>query len=268
MYHDFNIPQKSKDGSDLVLSFQMHQKFQYGVVAWNFVLPNKPTKEDARHAAFRVKAEETEYSRAVSALRLEPQWDEVRQFSRLTIPMENPQDVVMFMRSNQELIRSFDILAIQPTNEKSFTFCCQHMTDLDIISLDATSSQTFPIRHASAHAAMRQGIHFEICYGPSLEDPDTRNAFLAYAMHLVRVTKGGANMILSSGVNDRLLLRSPLDVINLCVLFGMKWDAAKNCVGQNGRKVLLHAQSRKALRGIVEVEEIDKHESISVCCLE
>ena len=53
--------------------------------------------EQAKRALFRVEPEETEYSRAVSALRLEPQWDEVRQFSRLTIPMENPQDVVMFM---------------------------------------------------------------------------------------------------------------------------------------------------------------------------
>lgn len=156
--------------------------------------------------------------------------------------MDNPQHNLGINASN-EVIRSYDLIAIQPENEKMFQVACTSL-ECDIISLDMTARLPFPIRPGFVTVALQRGVVFELCYGPMIEDPNFRRHTIGNALTLVRATKG-KNIILSSAGKAPWQIRAPVDVINLAGLLGIPSHLRQQCIASTAGFCFSHAATRK-----------------------
>eukprot|EP01112_Ceratiomyxa_fruticulosa_P002666 TRINITY_DN1280_c0_g4_i5.p1 TRINITY_DN1280_c0_g4~~TRINITY_DN1280_c0_g4_i5.p1 ORF type:complete len:222 (+),score=32.96 TRINITY_DN1280_c0_g4_i5:558-1223(+) len=148
---------------------------------------------------------------------------------------------------------NFDIVAVQPTDEKTFVAACAN-ADVDIITLDTSARLSFPLRPAIVHQATVRGVHFELNYSLSLRDPNTLKHFISTAVTLIRSTRG-KYLILSSGALSDMELRSPKDIANLCSLFGLPFSIGKETVQKAPQAVVLHAELRSIPQGILKIVE-------------
>ncbi|KAJ3282112.1 hypothetical protein HDU76_008774, partial [Blyttiomyces sp. JEL0837] len=135
-----------------------------------------------------------------------------KQLSRFTLIVDDHAANYNLTASNPKL-QSYDLLAVQPTTEKSFQMACNQY-DIDIISLDFGSRLPFYLKATTVNMAIQRGICFEICYGGAIRDSTARRNIIANAAALMRVTNG-KNVILTSEAMRAMEVRGPFDVINL-----------------------------------------------------
>jgi ribonuclease P/MRP protein subunit RPP1 len=196
----------------------------------------------------------------------------LRQLSRMTLVLDETSMGKQghgLTTTNQSALLSYDLLAVKPFNDVSFSAACLSMTELkpisiDIISLDVASSArpSFFMRRTLVNSAISNGAVFEICYGKALtsgsDDPKheasttlkARRNIISATRELLRVTNG-RNVILSSGASDLLGIRGPYDVINLATIFGMNATAARDAISSTCRALVIRAETRKTYRGVV-----------------
>lgn len=118
--------------------------------------------------------------------------------------------------SNNPLLTSYDIVAVQPGTDSLFLKCCQS-PDIDIISFDMTQRLPFKLKHNIVTQAIDKGIYFEVCLSQLLKDALARRIFISNVTDLVRVTRG-KGILFTSGATSPLHLRAPYDFVNLYVL--------------------------------------------------
>ena len=81
-------------------------------------------------------------------------------------------------------------------------------------------------------------------------------------MQLVKLCKGGRNMILASEATQMVFMRSPSDVHLLAKLIGIEGQqACQATTQQNCARVLQHAHHRRTYRGVAELVEISSDSS-------
>lgn len=195
--------------------------------------------------------------------------------TRCTVPLVSGSAASKNPRLS-DLRPHYDILAVRPADERALQLACADL-DPDIISLDLARRYPFPFRHSIIGLAVRRGIAIELCYSGATSGGEAgatgtqgasqvgasqaavnetevrRNAF-TNAQALLRASRGGRGVIISSGARSALGIRAPGDAINLAVVWGMKPDAAADAVGETVRKTLAAARIRsKSYRGVVEV---------------
>lgn len=172
-----------------------------------------------------------------------------------------------------ELRPHYDVIAVLPTDERSLQQACSEL-DVDVISLDLARRHPFVFKHSTIGAAVRRGVAVELCYSTSTapgsegasgasqagasqtastEAEARRNAF-SNAQALLRASRGGRGVVISSGARSALGIRAPADVVNLAIVWGMRPDAAADAVGETARKAVAATHMRgKSFRGVVEV---------------
>lgn len=64
-------------------------------------------------------------------------------------------------------MKSYDLVAVQPTADKIFQECCQSL-DVDIITFDLSQKMDFRIKRNTVKSAMTRGVVFEICLNSAL----------------------------------------------------------------------------------------------------
>jgi len=158
-------------------------------------------------------------------------------------------------------LTKFDFRAVAPTSEKTFMQSCSTL-DIDIISFEMTEKLPYMLKRTYIGTAIERGIHFEIKYSPAIRDSSLRQNTISNARMLVSLSKG-KNIILSSGCETPLELRSPQDVANLALLFGLTPKQAKDAVSTNYQKLISKSRSRKtascaiSLTTVAEMPEED-----------
>ncbi|XP_059173269.1 ribonuclease P protein subunit p30-like [Physella acuta] len=178
------------------------------------------------------------------------------QLSRITAVIKDASNT---HRLGSPDIQSYDIIAVQPTNEKTFQLACSTL-DIDLISLNFTESLGFSLRRQLINLAASRGIFFEIVYSPALINNQAKRYIIANAMSLINAA-GGKNIIISSSAEKPIDLRSPMDVMNLARLFGLNHFQAKSAISINCRAVLKHAETRKTCKSVVSVKTITPKEA-------
>jgi ribonuclease P/MRP protein subunit RPP1 len=141
-------------------------------------------------------------------------------------------------------------VAVRPTTEKAFLAACTQW-EIDIISLDLTQLLPFRLKIATVGQAIARGIYFEIQYSPLFSSPSTRKNWLSNTAALVRASQG-KNLIISSGAESAIHMRSPADIANLSILFGLNPQLAKDSMSKHYSSALLHAETRKTYRGSIK----------------
>ncbi len=167
----------------------------------------------------------------------------IKQLSRVTIVLEDPLDVHSLGASN-EALHAFDLVAVRPTTARALTAICQS-ADVDIICFDISKKLPFPLnRKVFAEAALK-GVHFEICYGPVLENSSTRRDAISGGRAIVECVRG-QNIILSSGADSVAGIRGPEDVVCLAHTLGLNKSAAYNALRICSLNALKHGENRRA----------------------
>ncbi|KAL8852864.1 MAG: hypothetical protein Q9221_002240 [Calogaya cf. arnoldii] len=149
----------------------------------------------------------------------------------------------------------YDLLAIRPTSEKTLQQTCLSLPTIDIISLDCTLRYPFYFRQTTLLAAVERGIRFEICYAQGiLGTGEARRNLISNATQLVRATRGGRGIIVSSEAQRALACRGPWDVVNLGIGWGLVKERAVEALQREARGVVVGAEMRRrSYRGVVDV---------------
>jgi ribonuclease P/MRP protein subunit RPP1 len=118
--------------------------------------------------------------------------------------------------------------------------------------LDLTQLLPFRLKFATIGQAIARGIYFDIQYSPLFSSPSTKKNWVSNTAALVRASQG-KNLVISSGAESAIHMRSPTDIANLCILFGLKPQAAKESMSKHYLSALLHAETRrKTYRGSIK----------------
>ncbi|XP_039191913.1 ribonuclease P protein subunit p30 isoform X3 [Crotalus tigris] len=161
----------------------------------------------------------------------------IKILSRLTLVVSDPSHCNV-LRATSTNIKYYDIFAVFPKNAKLFHVACTTL-DVDLVCVDVTEKLPFFIKRPSVNVAIERGIYFELIYVPAIKDSTMRRYTISNACSLMQICRG-KNIILSSGAEKPIQLRSPYDVANLGWLFGLSESNGKATVSTNSRAVLLH----------------------------
>eukprot|EP00742_Colponemidia_sp_Colp-10_P003196 GILJ01003405.1.p2 GENE.GILJ01003405.1~~GILJ01003405.1.p2 ORF type:complete len:200 (+),score=31.38 GILJ01003405.1:1876-2475(+) len=167
--------------------------------------------------------------------------------------MENPKTNYQ-VGANNPVLQSYDLLALKPSDEKSFAACCSQY-ECDIICFDLSQRLPFYIKRPPVGQALERGIYFEITYSSALRDVSSRRYLISNTLALLRMT-GGKNVILASAARDAMDLRGPYDVINLGSLFGLNPAQSRAAICENARSVAIHGETRSTFKAVAEVASI------------
>ncbi|KAG2485580.1 hypothetical protein HYH03_015741 [Edaphochlamys debaryana] len=174
----------------------------------------------------------------------------LRQLSRLHFVAADPVQAAQ-LAAAADVVRSYDIVSIAPKSERVLFQACSSL-DVDVIALELASRSALKLRAPAVKAALKRGIHFEICYAPGLREPTARRNLFCAAQALVRATRG-RNILLSSSARSAFEVRSPLEVAAMATLFGLTRQQAQDALCLAPRAVLAHAAARLAGRGAAPV---------------
>ncbi|KAM3448705.1 hypothetical protein MY3296_007513 [Beauveria thailandica] len=171
---------------------------------------------------------------------------------RATFPLSDPSAPNYRLNA---LASAYDILAVRPTTAEAFQNACLTL-DVPLISLDLSQRHPFHFRPKPCMAAVARGVRFEVCYAQLLNAPDARAraAFIGNVTGLLRATRGGRGVILSSEARTALGLRAPADVVNLLAVWGLPSDRGLEGLRALPRGVVVNeGLKRTGFRGIVDI---------------
>ncbi|XP_064418807.1 ribonuclease P protein subunit p30 isoform X1 [Latimeria chalumnae] len=172
----------------------------------------------------------------------------IRVLNRLTLVVSDHSHCNE-LRATSPRTRLYDVVAVFPKTEKLFHAACTSL-DVDLICINVTEKQPFPVRRPAVNAAIERGIYFELVYTPAIKDSTMRRYTISNVVNLMQTCKG-KNIIISSAAENPLELRGPYDVANLGLLFGLSEQDAKAAVSSNCRAAILHGETRRTAFGVI-----------------
>jgi ribonuclease P/MRP protein subunit RPP1 len=168
-----------------------------------------------------------------------------------------------------KILNTYDLIAIRPVAsedkkveniwEAAFT-----KSDADIISVDLSKKMNFWINKTWVKTALEKCIHIELTYGADcLEGSQAnRKIFFTNAMNLIKLTKGGKGIVMSSQASQALFQRSPVDVISMAQMLGIgNPTMAMATVHDHAARCFKHAHIRKTYKGVAELVAVKPEEN-------
>lgn len=113
------------------------------------------------------------------------------RLTRLTVRFGEPGELQDILSRHNDLVRRYDLLALEPTSERAFVSACNNKR-ADIITLPLGIRLPFRLRAPAVRAAAANGVALEVSYNPALMDTAARRNFFANATAVVRAAGSGA----------------------------------------------------------------------------
>jgi len=174
---------------------------------------------------------------------------------RLTIVLDQDSEKGFGLtNAHSNLFSSYDVIALAPTTETTFSLACLTHTQPSPLSAHIISVPLdvprlpFRMKHTMVRTALRYGAVFEISYASALDNTAKRNWWAA-AREVVRVTKG-KGLIVTGGGADVADLRAPRDAGNLITFLGLAQDMAHDAATTTPKSLVLRALTRKTYRAV------------------
>ncbi|KAG7661295.1 RPP1 [[Candida] subhashii] len=182
---------------------------------------------------------------------LSPQFKNLKLFTRLTLIINDSSKLTGLTK----LQNHFDLIAIQPLNEKALQLTITNL-DIDLISLNLASRLPFFLKHKIIGSGIEKGIKFEICYsslvsgsigyanvGNETNVNLIKKNFFSNVLQLVRATRS-RGIVVSSGATQPLQIRNSNDILVLLKTLGLDRSRAKSCISVNPERVLVNGRLR------------------------
>ncbi|XP_031342142.1 ribonuclease P protein subunit p30 isoform X2 [Photinus pyralis] len=251
-YFDYNIPNQCIS-SDFERTAKRLCEFGYCTIAINQTIDESALEESITEGKKKKKIDKGDivpppiYPKGYETLKI---------LNRLTIAFTNPDIINRIIKSPN--FKKYDIIAAQPESQQAFQFTCTSF-EADIFSFNPSTKPNYRLQRKLYYLLIERGAYFELMYGPAIEDSTKRKNILATA-HMYHSFGKSRNIIISSGITNSLLLRSPYDVTNLGLLFGLTDGQAKDAVLNNGRNVYIHGVGRRLGKTILLFESLTNEE--------
>ncbi|ULT94466.1 hypothetical protein L3Y34_003739 [Caenorhabditis briggsae] len=172
-----------------------------------------------------------------------------RQFSRITFTAN--EQVVINKVFIHPTVLSYDIVAVRPGDPSVIDTLSRKTELFDIITIDHLEENRGKWLSGSKvmDRIRNDGVFYEIAYAESLM-PATRKNALFNGRVLIRSLKS-KNVIICSGAETMLDLRSPVDVMNMSLLWGVANNEARKMISGFPKNLLLQAECRGTGNGDV-----------------
>ncbi|XP_050085434.1 ribonuclease P protein subunit p30 [Anopheles aquasalis] len=165
---------------------------------------------------------------------------QIKLLNRLTVIFADASVSLALNKSPN--IRAYNLIAALPTNETSFQYACQSMA-CDIITYNSASIQS-RMNRKFYYLAVERNIAFEIKYAPAIVSSTDRKMTIERS-HRYHSYGKSKNVIISSEAKDPFQLRSPYDIANLGLIFGLSEEQSKESIRGIANRVLLSADGRR-----------------------
>lgn len=132
--------------------------------------------------------------------------------SRITLTI-NDSGALAHVKDVNEVLGSYDIVAVRTTNEKVFHSLCQEASIVDIVCFDLTDKM-FKLKHNLLYEGGAKGLFFELQYADALKNEKVRRMVLSNMANISRISRG-KYLLFSSGAKSSLQQRSPADLHSL-----------------------------------------------------
>lgn len=176
---------------------------------------------------------------------------DLKLFSRVTISINDPSK----SQSLVKLQQYFDILAVQPLNEKALQLSITNL-DIDLISFNFTNKLPFFLKHKTIGSAIDKGIKFEVQYAHLINGYANSSVgvnanlfkkfFINNVLLLIRTSRS-KGIVVSSGALDPVQTRNASDILTLLVSLGLDLQRSKACVTINPERTLIAGRLRAKL---------------------
>jgi ribonuclease P/MRP protein subunit RPP1 len=164
----------------------------------------------------------------------------LRVYTRLTVKVS--ETIQLFKLHKCAETSKYNLLALEPQNNKLFQYLTTGSSDLDILTFNLSERLDYNLFKAKFKLLQKKDVCFEINYGPAQLGSTLRRNVICNGQNLVE--KISKNLIISSGVQDIFRLRGPKDAESLGVLFMLPFKKCHETVFKNGQKALESAKHR------------------------
>lgn len=175
-------------------------------------------------------------------------------FTRLTLVVTDPSRC----QNLSKLSNKFDIIAVQPTTERSLQLAVSNL-DIDLISINMSSRLPFFLKHKPMGNAIERGIKFEITYSNlimgnagyanALDLQNSSSSLIGrknYFSNFLQIIRSSRlrGLVISSGCQLPLQVRNYNDILILFETFGLPINIGKKCFVENAENVLVSGRLR------------------------
>ncbi|GJQ12649.1 hypothetical protein GpartN1_g4440.t1 [Galdieria partita] len=256
MFVDLNVVQSDDEAKNRIL-IQRLQQLGYDSCALNKYVRGRVKREKApKIAKLDIPQGQVDHSLFRSDLSL---GRHLQQLTRITFIIDQQDDIHMLNASNP-LLRDYDIIAVQPATEKLLQQCLQF--DIDIVTVALNERLPFYLKVPQVNVMKSKNIRFEICYSHLLEPCSIRQTAIANICSLMKTLKPEL-IVISSGAQDPMKLKSPYDVMHMAFFWDMMEHHARQAIAEIPLSIIGNAKWRNnTFKGAVEIvtlEDSSKH---------
>jgi len=204
---------------------------------------NRSFKEGFKTIALSTIINGNNIANMPAPIQIKFQSTDVKILNRLTVKVG--ETMQFYQLSKNENLKYYDLLAIDPLNEKVLNYINNGNFDCDLISLTTNDSKIVNfIKKTNFSIPISKGIGIEINYADCLSSSSQRRQTIACGQMLVDKSNA-KNIIISSGTKSLINSKSPIDVIYIGLLFGLNEFQSKKAIFQNGLHVIKHSGKYK-----------------------
>lgn len=157
--------------------------------------------------------------------------------------------------NQSENLKKYDIIAVVPKTLQAFQYACGTM-DIDVITFEPEGRIPFKVNRKLYRQAVERGIFFELMYSPVIRDSTARKNIISNS-HIYHAVGKSKNIIITSGAENHMFVRTVQDVINLGFIFGLNSNMSLQVVRNNARRLILKADGRKRGKHYMTIDTID-----------
>ncbi|CAI5757611.1 unnamed protein product [Candida verbasci] len=179
-----------------------------------------------------------------------PQFPKLKLFTRITLIIND----LSKLSNLSKLQQCFDLIAIQPLNEKVFQNAIVNLeNNIDIISIDLSSRLNFYLKHKVVSNGLNKGIKFEIQYSQTISNYISNDVgsnsnlikknWFNNVLQLIRSSRS-RGLIISSGAQNPLQIRNLNDILILLKTLGIKHEKGKSFITLNPERALINGKLR------------------------
>ncbi|KAK4880336.1 hypothetical protein RN001_008482 [Aquatica leii] len=247
-YFDYNISDKCVISGKFENVVKNLYELGYRTIAINQTI-EEANLDESTESKKKKKIDKVELVPAPLEFKFE-ECKDLKVLNRLTIAFSNQDIITRIIKSSN--YKKYHIIAAQPENQQAFQYVCSTM-EVDIFSFDPNRKCNYKMQRKLYYQLVEKDVYFELMYAPAIEDSTKRKNIIATA-HAYHSFGKSKNIIISSATTNDFLTRSPYDVINLGLIFGLSEGQAKDALFTNGRKLYIRAIGRRLGKTIMIVE--------------
>lgn len=180
-------------------------------------------------------------------------WNKVRVYKRLTLQISEQKDLY-YLTNQTDSMKSYDVLAVKPMNDKMLELCLNGEINCDIVVINLDEKLNLVSKKHLLLSSAGNNIFFEVEYAAFVSNNESRSNFISNFLLLFDILKG-ANIIISSGASTFFQHRSPFDLMTIFeTLFSIKTNIIKQMLSENAEKVILKSIQRKLYKNTLDIQ--------------